>query len=152
MAIRYSGVNIGTFTLCQPSTYIQDGKLLNELDEKGRPVMRKFPIQIRLSNVLMCAVHNFKEENPKDPERPWITELILFFMDQTHLKRCLKEGDFEYWFSGKLRNIKLNLYYKDAQTIAKYMTQTGLSVKCYYKEPKKCKPKVKVTTFSTSNG
>jgi hypothetical protein len=65
----------------------------------------------------------------------------MFFVDEGHMKRCLKEyktgGGFEELFAGKLRNIRLNTYYKEMQTLARYMTRDGLTVQCYYKEPKK---------------
>ena len=137
MALRYSGVTIGTLTLCQPVREKQGDQYVEKKDERGRTVYNKFPIQIRASNCLMCAIHVWKDPNPEDPERPWHHDLQLFFMDEAHMKRCLKDGSFEHWFSGELKNIRLNIYYKEMQTLAKYMTRDGLPVTCYYKEPKK---------------
>ena len=136
MALRYSGVTIGTLTLCQPVREKQGDEYVEKKDERGRTVYNKFPIQIRASNCLMCAIHVWKDPNPEDPERPWHHDLQLFFMDEAHMKRCLKKDNFEHWFSGKLKNIKLNIYYKEMFTLARYMAKDGLNVQVYYKKPK----------------
>ena len=141
MAIHYSGVTIGTFTLYQKREETVDGKLVDVKDAKGRQVYNKFKIQIRLSNCLMCAIHVQKVDNPANPKQCWRHDLVMFFKDEQHLKNCRKDYDqgwfFKNLFSGDLRNIKLNIYYKDMLTLAKYMTRDGLKVTCYYKEPKK---------------
>lgn len=136
MAINYTGKIIGTLTLCQPVKEKQGDQYVEKKDEKGRTVYKKYPIQIRDSNCLMCAIHVWKDPNPEDPERPWHHDLQMFFADEAHMKRCLKGRNFEKLFFGKLRNIKLNIYYKEMQTLAKYMAKDGLKVTCYYKEPK----------------
>lgn len=137
MALTYSGKTIGTLTLCQPVKEKVGDKYVNKKDEHGRTVYNKFPIQIREANVLACFLHIWKDPNPKDPERPWHHDLQMFFMDEAHMKRCLKTYSFEKLFMGKLRNIKLNIYHKEMLTLAKYMARDGLKVQCYYKEDKK---------------
>lgn len=141
MALRYTGVTIGTLTLCQPVREKQGDKYVEQRDERGRIVYNRFKIQLRECNALMCAIHAWKDPQPEDPERPWHHDLQMFFVDEGHMKRCLKEyktgGGFEELFAGKLRNIRLNTYYKEMQTLARYMTRDGLTVQCYYKEPKK---------------
>ena len=137
MALRYNGNTIGTFTLSQKKEETINGELVEVKDEKGRPIYNKFKIQIRESNCLACFLHIFKEDSPKDPTKPWRHDLVMFFGDEVHMKRCLKDGNFEYWFSGKLSDIKLNIYYKEMLTLAKYMAKDGLKVQVYYKEPKK---------------
>ena len=137
MALNYTGVTIGTLTLCQPVREKQGDQYVEKKDERGRTVYNKYSIQIRDSNCLMCAIHVWKDPEPEDPARPWHHDLQMFFIDEAHMKRCLKGHSFEYLFNGKLRNIKLNIYYKEMQTLAKYMTRDGLNVTCYYKEPKK---------------
>lgn len=148
MAIQYSGTTIGTFTLWQKSQYYNDEKkLVDEKDDKGRQVWNKYKIQIRLGNCMAIFLHIYKEDEPKDPERPWIHKLMCFFMDEKHLQRCMKhinkEHFFEYMFDGQLHDIKLNLHYKDMQTLMKYMIRDGLKVTAYYKEPKEKKTKTK---------
>lgn len=137
MAVRYSGTTIGTLTLCQKAWEIVDGEIVDKKDDKGRQVYNKFKIQIRDSNTLACFLHIWKDPNPKNPNLPWHHDLVSFFADDAHLKRCLKKGGFEYWLSGKLTNIKLNIYYKNMEKLAKYMAKDGLKVQIYYKEPKK---------------
>ena len=141
MAIRYNGTTIGTLTLCQARREKNsDGEYVEVKDEKGRPVYNKYPIQIRDGNCLAIFLHVWKDEHPEDPERPWHHDLQSFFVDEAHMKRCLKnykQGEaFEKIIFGKLKNIRLNIYYKNMQTLAKYMTRDGLKVTCYYKEPK----------------
>lgn len=148
MAIRYSGTTIGTMMVWQKSEYIKDGELVEEKDENGKQVYEKYKIQIRLGNCLTIFLHIYKEEHPKNPERPWVHQLISFFADEAHLKRCMKDFKkghcFNGLFSGELHNIRLNLYYKDMQTLMKYMIRDGLKVTAYYKEPKQ--PKKTKTT------
>ena len=133
MAINYSGVTIGTLTLCQER---RDGNGI-VTDEKGRPVINKFKLQIRASNCFAVFLYIRKEKEPEDPRRPWIHTLVSFFGNEQHLKNCLKEnGSFEYWLGGKLANIKLNVYYPEMEKLAKYMAKSGLNVGVYYKRPK----------------
>ena len=141
MALTYTGTVIGTLTVLQPREESRDGDLVVVKDEKGRTVYNKFPLQIRESNCLATFLHVTKLEHPKDPSKPWLHSLIMFFADERHLKNCLKDVTFEYLFSGKLQNVKLNIYYKGMQTLAKYLTKDGHNVTCYYKEPKQQKKK-----------
>ena len=141
MAIQYNGTTIGRLTLCQARRVKNDdGKYVEVKDDKGRTVYNEYPIQIRDGNCLAIFLHIYKQENPKDPERPWVHQLQSFLVDEDHLKNVIKdrkEGNvFEYILNGKLKNIRLNIYYKDMLTLAKYMTRDGLKVTCYYKEPK----------------
>lgn len=141
MAIRYNGTTIGTLTLCQArKEKNSNGEYVEVKDEKGHTVFKKFPIQIRDSNCMATFLHVYKEKEPLDPKRPWIHVLVMFFMDEQHLKRCLKsdgrEQTFESIFGGKLKNIRLNIYYKNMLTLAKYMIRDGLKVTCYYQKPK----------------
>ena len=141
MAIEYTGTTIGTLTLCQAERVrTDDGKYVEKKDDRGRTVYNRYPIQIRYGNCMAIFIHVYKEENPKDPERCWVHSLQSFIIDEQHLKNTVrkrKKDVFEYILSGKLRNIKLNIYYKDMQTLAKYMARDGLKVTCYYKEPRK---------------
>ena len=120
MAICYNGKMLGTFTLVQ--------------QRKDEEKSRKYKIQIRQSNCLACFLHIYKFENKENPKLCWKHNLVMFFSDERHLKNCLKEHTFEDLFCGKLKGIKLNLYYKECNTLLKYMVRDGLEVKCYYKE------------------
>lgn len=142
MAITYNGTTIGTLTLCQARREKnENGEYVEVKDAKGRTVYNKFPIQIRDGNCMAIFLHIHKIVNLEDPKKCWMHDLIMFFADEQHLKRCLhsdgKQRTFEDLLYGKLENIKLNIYYKNMLTLAKYMTRDGLKVTCYYKEPKK---------------
>lgn len=142
MAIQYNGTTIGTLTLCQAKREKNsDGKYVEVKDKQGRTVYDKYPIQIRDGNCMAIFLYIHKIENPEDPKKCWQHSLQCFFVDESHMKRCLedfKQGEaFEKMFYGKLKNIRLNIYYKQMQTLAKYMARDGLNVTCYYKEPKK---------------
>lgn len=120
MAINYSGKTIGTLTLVQQ----------NKDEEKAR----RYKIQIRQSNCLMCAIRVYKFDNPTDPKMCYKHELVGFFTDEAHLKRCVKAERFSDYFNGTITNVKLNLFYKECKTLLKYMVQDGLKVTCYYKK------------------
>lgn len=137
MAIHYSGETIGTFTLCQKAHEYVNGECIDKKDEKGRQVYNKFKVQIRLSNCLATFIYVSKIENPTQPKLCWWHDLVMFFIDERHLKACLKdykEDAFCHLFAGTLKNIKLNLYYKDMQILMKYMIRDGLKVNAYYKK------------------
>lgn len=139
MAIHYSGTTIGTLTLCQKAWDYANGEVVDKKDENGKQVWNKFKIQIRLSNCLATFIHVRKIDNPTNPKYCWEHQLVMFFCDERHLKACIKnykKDAFKGLFAGELRNIKLNMYYKDMQTLMKYMVRDGLQVKCYYKKPK----------------
>jgi hypothetical protein len=76
MAIYYSGTTIGSFTLVQ------------QRKDEDKP--RKYKIQIRKANCLMCAIHVHKIENPENPKMCWRHDLVMFFNDEQHLKNCIK--------------------------------------------------------------
>lgn len=140
MALQYNGTTIGTLTLCQARKEKNfDGKYVEVKDDKGRTIYDRYPIQIRDGNCMAIFLHVQKIVNEEEPEKCWRHDLIMFFADEQHMKRCLnadrKKRTFEEIFWGKLKNIKLNIYYKGMQTLAKYMTRDGLKVTCYYKEP-----------------
>lgn len=110
---------------------------LVQTDKDGNK--HSFPIQIRKGNCLAVFMYIYKQQEPKDPEKPWVHQLVLFFADEQHIKNCLKDHQkdgFKSIFNGQLKNIKLNLYYKQSQVLLKYMTRDGLKVQTYYKEPK----------------
>ena len=137
MAIHYSGETIGSFMLYQKAHDYVNGEYIDKKDERGRQVYNKFNIQIRNSNCLATFIHVCKIDNPENPKLCWRHELVMFFIDERHLKECIKKkkkNAFSYLFAGELRNIKLNLYFKDMQTLMKYMIRDGLKVNAYYKK------------------
>lgn len=127
MAIRYNGNTMGV-------VYI-------EQQRNGEEKPRKYKIQIRQGNCLAVFLHIYKQENPEDPKRPWVHQLMNFLGDEQHLKNIVKEKKtdvFSYMLSADwIDKVELNLFYKESNTLLKYMVRDGLKVKCYYKEDKK---------------
>lgn len=129
MAICYNGNTMGVVTIAQQ----------RRDDEKPR----KYKIQIRQGNCLAVFLYVYKKENPEDPKMCWVHQLVNFLVDEKHLKNILareeyKKNAFMRMLSAdRICEVKLNLYYKECQTLLKYMVRDGLKVKCYYKEEKK---------------
>lgn len=127
MALRYNGNIMGTVTIAQ------------QRENENKP--RKYKIQIRQGNCLAVFINAYKEENPEDPKHPWVHQLINFLGDEQHLKNIInewKENVFQKMLSADwIVKIELNLFYKESNTLLKYMVRDGLKVKCYYKEGKK---------------
>ena len=120
MAIRYNGNIMGTVTIAQ------------QRKDENKP--RKFKIQIRQGNCLAVFIHAYKE----DQKRCWIHQLMNFLADEQHLKNIVKnekENVFTRMLSADwIDKVELNLFYKESNTLLKYMVRDGLKVKCYYKK------------------
>ena len=127
MAVRYFKTTIGTFTVVQQN--------------EGEDTPRRYKIQIRQGNCLAVFLNVRKVEDAPDPAKPWYHDMICFFVDDAHIKRCFKgykSGDrFKSIFAGKITNIKLNMFYKENTTLLKHFVRDGYRVQCYYKEVKK---------------
>jgi hypothetical protein len=127
MAIRYNGNITGTVTIAQ------------QRKDEDKP--RKYKIQIRQGNCLAVFLNVYKEENPEDPKKCWVHQLMNFLGDEQHLKNIVKdwkENVFARMLSANwIDKVELNLFYKESNTLLKYMVRDGLKVKCYYKEDKK---------------
>lgn len=96
--------------------------------EDGHP----FVCNIFGGNCLCVFTQFYKDkETGKDMER-----FASFLMDEKHIKNCIKD-DVKICPYINAKNIKLNLYYKEAQILSKYFAMQGYKVTCYYKEPKK---------------
>ena len=116
MAINYTGQTIGKIVV------YQDGK--------------KFNVQLRDSNCLMCAIYPHKKKDEKTGKEEWIHELVMFFADEQHLKKCLSKGDtFQGYFYGDIKKVELNLYYKQNLKLLKHIVR-DVKVTCYYEKPK----------------
>lgn len=142
MALNYTGTTIGTLTLCQPvKERNEKGEYVEVKDKNGKTKYEKIPIQIRDGNCMAIFIHVHKIVNLEDPKKCWMHDLVMFFIDEQHMKRCLNNKEngkqtFEDLFWGKLTDIKLNIYYKNMLTLAKYMVRDGLKVQIYYEDPK----------------
>ena len=121
--ITYNGITIGTLTIKQ----------------KHGDKWYKYNLEIRQGNCLAVLIHVRKateEELAENPEAKFYHSLYTFFCDEQHLKNIMKDGG-DILFGEKTTNISLNLYYKECNTLLKYLVRSGRRVSCYYKEPKK---------------
>lgn len=91
--------------------------LLGKMDIKQND--QRWTIEIREGNCLAVFVYKI--------EGGW--DLYSFFVDSAHFKRMAKGGKV---FSDDVVRIRLNLRYKESQTLAKLFTQNGYEVTCYY--------------------
>lgn len=127
MALHYNGNIMGTVTIAQ------------QRKDEDKP--RKYKIQIRQSNCLAVFLYVYKKENPEDPKHPWVHQLVNFLADERHLNNIIKYDKNNVFASilsaDWIDKVELNLFYKESNTLLKYMVRDGLKVKCYYKEDKK---------------
>jgi len=119
MALTYNATKIGEISL---------------KDSKGRA----YKVQIRQGNCLAVLLYVRKpheDELERNPEAKKIHELWSFYGDEQHLKNILKnEGD--VLFHAHVTGIRLNVYYKECNTLLKYFALSGHKVTCYYEQPK----------------
>lgn len=129
MALRYNGNIMGTITIAQ------------QRQNEDKP--RKYKIQIRQGNCLAVFLYVYKQENPEDPKKCWVHQLMNFLGDEQHLKNIFNDKSLEkkvfatMLSADTIEKVELNLFYKESNTLLKYMVRDGLKVKCYYKEDKK---------------
>lgn len=125
MAVNYWGEPIGQLTIKRHQ--YKNGEVVK--DDKGREVYEKFKIQIRQGNCLAVFIYAYKKDGQ------WWHQLYTFFGDEQHIKNIKKNvGDL---FDDEVAGVKLNMYYKECNTLLKYFVREGIRVQCYYKEPKK---------------
>lgn len=83
----------------------------------------------------LCVFTQFFMEDGKEKEL-----YISFYNDEKYVKNIYKE----YGKIAPVDNIisvSLNLYYKEAVVLAKYLAMSGYKVRCYYKDMDKKKTK-----------
>lgn len=96
---------------------------------------KKINVNAYQGNCLCVMIHTYKQDGKA------VYDFCGFFNDESHLKKCIglaKDYD------GKIKNIyenewlkwKLNTYYKQSFTLAKYLTKAGYKVELYYEEVK----------------
>lgn len=127
MAIRYNENIMGTVTIAQ------------QRKDEDKP--RKYKIQIRQGNCLAVFLYVYKKENPENPKMCWVHQLMNFLANEQHLKNVVKNEKTNVFTkilsADWIDKVELNLFYKESNTLLKYMVRDGLKVKCYYKEDKK---------------
>jgi len=123
MALTYNGTTMGTIRIAQ------------ELGGKTY----KYDLQIRQSNCLAVILYVRKataEELAKNPTGKWFHQLHTFFADEQHMKNIMKHEKTILDPMDKVINCRLNLYYKECNTLLKYFVRSGYKVTCYYEQPK----------------
>lgn len=93
---------------------------------------KKFKISIRRGgNCLAVFIYAYKKDGK------WWHQLWSFFDDVTHIKRMITNRDGRVWDKDlDVVRVRLNTYYKESMTIAKYMAKSGYKTELYYKEIK----------------
>lgn len=99
------------------------------IHQKQNEKVKTFKINIYMGNCLAVMLYEKKDENGEE-----MYQLYNFFIDENDLKRRFKGCHKLIW--DEVVSIRLNLYYKECQTLLKYFTKEGHKVICYYKEPK----------------
>ena len=100
----------------------------NRMDEE-------FTVSVFKGNCLCVMIYEYKE-NEKD-----LYDFFGFFNDDSHLKKCIGlmkdyEGAMKNIYENEWLSWKLNTYYKEAFTLAKWLTKAGYPVELYYEEIK----------------
>ena len=124
MALHYNENVMGIITIAQ------------QRKDEAKP--RKYKIQIRQGNCLAVFLYVYKKDNPDNPKMCWVHQLMNFLADEQHLKNIVKDcktNVFAWMLSADwIDKVELNLFYKESNTLLKYMVRDGLKVKCYYKK------------------
>ena len=87
-------------------------------------------VKIHPANALCAFIYHYKDEKGEKYAQLWNV-----LIDANHIKNIMKE--YKTLLGENVSSIKLNVYYKEAQTLVKPMAQSGYKVTCYYKEPHK---------------
>lgn len=82
-------------------------------------------------NVLCVFTRFFKD----DKTGKTMEQLDSFFVDEKHIKNCIKDN-IDICPYSNTKSVRLNFYYKEAMVLAKYFTMQGVKVIGYYKKPK----------------
>lgn len=151
MPVRWSWKHkIGQYTLVQKRE-VDSGEIdLLTNEPKTRIITNKFTINIYEGNCLGICIYDYSElsENPEDTEPKVIEkyQFIGYWNDAKHLENMLgmhpKQGYGNNYYSKKdnpsdyIENIRLNMYFKDCEIIARRFIKAGFRVTLYYKVPK----------------
>lgn len=130
MALRYTGVMLGTLTIKQPKLSPNGDHVT---DNRGRKVFNKFVIQIRQCNALAAFIYVYKNEKGDIHH-----QLYTFFVDQSHMRNMMKDESLankdgkHHLLGDNVVEIKLNTYHKECMQMLTLLTKDGYEVKCYY--------------------
>lgn len=109
--VTYTSTNIGTFTL------VRNGK--------------KFPMYIRQGNCLAVFLYVYKQDNPEDPTKPYIHQLINFIIDEDSIKRCMKHtNEWLDWYvsADSIEDLKLDMNQPESKILLKYLLKSHQQV------------------------
>lgn len=91
----------------------------------------KYKLNVYSGNCLAVFVYHYTQNG-----EPYYT-MHGFFNDAEHLKRCLGlVKDHDNIYGDEWKKWKLNTYFKDSLTLAKWLTKAGYKVELYYEEIK----------------
>lgn len=94
-----------------------------------------FTVNVYKGNCLCVMIYEYTHE-----DKP-LYDFFGFFNDDSHLKRCIGlmkdfDGNKKNIYADEWISWKLNTYYKDSFTLAKWLTKAGFPVELYYEEIK----------------
>ena len=94
-----------------------------------------FTVNVYKGNCLCVMIYEYTHE-----DKP-LYDFFGFFNDDSHLKRCIGlmkdfDGNKKNIYADEWISWKLNTYYKDYFTLAKWLTKAGFPVELYYEEIK----------------
>lgn len=91
----------------------------------------KWKVQYHPANCSLGAfIYHYKREDGQKMAQLW-----NFLNDKEHVRNIMKNCG--KLFGDNIDKVKLNVYYKEAESIVKACSQSGYKVECFYKEPKK---------------
>lgn len=96
------------------------------IDEKEQD----FKIDIDQCNGLCAFIYEYKNEKGED-----MVELMSFFADEVHVQNFIKK-QYKLFFSGTIKEVHLNMAYKELRYVQDYFLKMGNQVITFY-EPQK---------------
>ena len=96
---------------------------------------QSYIVNVYKGNCLCVFTYNYIDNGKK------VYDFCGFMHDIEHLKKCIGlakdyEGKYDNIYKDIWVKWKLNTYYKDSLTIAKWLTKAGFTVELYYKDIK----------------
>ena len=94
-----------------------------------------FTVNVYKGNCLCVMIYEYTHE-----DKP-LYDFFAFFTDESHLKKCIGlmkdyDGNKKNIYAEEWISWKLNTYFKDTFTLAKWLTKAGYPVELYYEEIK----------------
>ena len=93
--------------------------------------VKNYKILICWGHCLAVFLHPYTDENGVK-----MVQLYNFWNDATHVKNIMKNCGGLCPSYEEFKNIRLNMFYKESETLLKIFTKAGYKVTAYYKEIK----------------